>query len=177
MFPFDAGRQRFDQSHESLELFEIEEGSETEAPKDGKRFDSEEVRVHNLTYLSEHLEGSHLIWSATRCFFKTLILKKTHHYTRLFGFDSLHQRYDFLLNGKFVEHLTATELRRVTRDRDTIETIANRFLISSTAAQCVEGFETADLDTKRVCVGKDTSDNREKLVLDRTVVESRKNGR
>lgn len=66
MFPFDAGRQGLDQSHESLELFEIKKRSETEAPKDRKRFDSEEVRVYDLAYLSEYLEGSHLLWSATK---------------------------------------------------------------------------------------------------------------
>jgi len=61
MFSFDAGRQRFDQSHEGLELLKIEKRSETEAPEDGQSFHGEEVRVYNLTYLSEHLECSHLL--------------------------------------------------------------------------------------------------------------------
>ena len=85
---------------------------------------------------------------------------KTYHDTRFLCLDTLHQRYDLLLNGELVEHLATTELRRIMRDRNAIQAITDRVTVGGTAAQGVESFETTNLDAKRVCMSEDTSDHR-----------------
>jgi hypothetical protein len=61
MLSLNARGQRFDQSHEGLELLEVEKRSQTEAPENRQGLHGKEVRVNDLANLSEHLEGSHLL--------------------------------------------------------------------------------------------------------------------
>jgi hypothetical protein len=102
---------------------------------------------------------------------------ETYHNSRLFCFDAFHQRHDLLLYSKFVEHLATAEFRGVVRDGNTIQTIADGVVVSGATTQSIESFETTNLDAKRVCVSEDSSNYREQLVLDSTVVESRQDGR
>lgn len=53
MLSFDARGKRFDEVHEALKLFKIEEWSKTEAPKNRQYFHRKEVRIDHLADLLE----------------------------------------------------------------------------------------------------------------------------
>jgi hypothetical protein len=59
---------------------------------------------------------------------------ETYHNARFFRLDALHHGYDLLLNGELVEHLTTTEFGGIVRDGNTIQTITDGVILSSTAA-------------------------------------------
>jgi hypothetical protein len=61
LFLFNACGEGLDQGHVGLELLEVEEGTETELPKNGEDVHGKEVGVCYLSYLFEDVEGSHLV--------------------------------------------------------------------------------------------------------------------
>ena len=134
-----------------MKLFKVQKWTKTETPENRQGFHGEEVRINNLTNLSEYLECSH-------------------HNTRLFGLDTLHHWHNLFLDSILVENLAAAELGRVLRNANTIETVTDGVFLSRTTTQGVEGFKTTNFDTKRVCVREDTRDHWEQLILDSTVI-------